>query len=97
MSNREKIRELPFEDLQARPEIITDLLSTTDTDEVAVLLRRSGNTVRFAATKTYTKEATRLLADARAEYLEKKRQGYSREDAIADFERFQVGLANRTE
>jgi hypothetical protein len=40
---------------------------------MSVLLRRSGETVRFAATKTYTKEAVQLLAEARAEYAEKKR------------------------
>ncbi len=90
----EEIRELPLQDLKAHPEIITDLLSQGD--EMSILLRRSGDTVRFAATRTYTKEAVELLAEARAEYAEKKRQGYSHEDAVADFEKFQTELAKRT-
>lgn len=91
----EKIQDVALRDLKAHPEIITDLLSGGD--EVSVLLRRSGDRVRVAATRTYTKEAVQLLAEARAEYAEKKRQGYSREDAIADFEKFQAELAKRTE
>jgi hypothetical protein len=89
----ERIRDLLFEDLKAHPEIVTDLLS--EKDEVSVLLRRSGDRVRFAATRTYPKEAVELLAEARSEYAEKKRSGYSREDAVADFESFQAELAKR--
>jgi hypothetical protein len=89
----EEIQELPLQDLKAHPEIITDLLSKAD--EVSILLRKSGDTVRFAATRAYSDEAVQLLAEARQEHAEKKRRGYSREEAVADFEKFQEELAKR--
>ena len=95
MSHRsETVRDLSLQDLRAHPEIVTDLLSQSD--EMSILLRRSGNTVRLAATRAYSKEAVRVVAKARAEYAKKKADGYSREDAIADFESFQDGLAHHT-
>ena len=95
MGNRpEKIKDLLLQELRAHPEIITDLLSKSD--EMSVLLRRSGDKVRFAATRTYSREAVGLLAEARAEHAEKKSRGYSREDALADFERFQAELVRRS-
>ncbi len=95
MSRRsEKLRDLPLEDLKMHPEIITDLFSGDE--DVSVLLQKRGDTIRFAASRTYSKEATSILEEARAEYEEKKRQGYSREDAIVDFEALQRELAIRT-
>ncbi len=43
--------------------------------------------------KTYSKKAVRIAAEARAEFAEMKRQGYSREDALGDLEAFQNELS----
>ncbi len=96
MSQRsEKLQDLPLEDLKTHPEIITDLFSGDE--DVSVLLQKRGDTIRFAASRTYSKEATRILEEARVEYEEKKRKGYSRNDAIEDFEALQRELAERAD
>jgi len=89
----EKFRDLPIEDLKAHPEIITDLFSGDE--DVSVFLQKRGATIRYAASRRYSKEATRILDEARVEYAEKKRQGYTRADAIEDFEALQRELAKR--
>ncbi len=90
----DKLQDLSLAHLKAHPEIITDLL---DSDEdVSVLLQKHGDRVRFGATRTYSKEAIRIVGEARAEHAERKRQGYGRSDALADFESFQRELAGRT-
>ena len=87
----ERLRDLPLEDLKAHPEIITDLLSGED--DVSVVLEKHGQTVRFAAMRTYGRRAVRILEEARAEHRQLKKRGYSREDAFADFEAVQKELS----
>ncbi len=91
----ENLRDVSLEDLKAHPEMVMDLLSGDE--DVSVVLQKRGETVRMGAMKTYSKEAVRIAAEARAEYSEMKRRGYNREDALADLEVFQVELSKRTE
>lgn len=80
----EKLRDVSLEDVKAHPEMITDLLSGDD--DVSVVLEKHGNTVRFAAMRTYDKDSIRILEQARAKYAARKAQGYSRDEAFADLE-----------
>ena len=80
----EKLRDLPLEDVKAHPEIITDLLSGDE--DVSVVLEKHGDTVRFAAMRTYDRDSVRILEEARADYRRRKARGYSREEAFADLE-----------
>ncbi len=80
----EKLRDLPLEDIKAHPEIITDLLAGDD--NVSVVLEKHGDTVRFAAMRSYDGDSVRLLEEARVESGRRKALGYSREDAFADLE-----------
>jgi len=89
----EKLRSIPLEHVKAHPEIITDLLSTED--NLSVVLEKHGNTVRLAAMRVYDKDATRILQEARREYLQKKEKGYSREQAFADLEAVQEEIQGR--
>ena len=91
----EELRDVSLKDLKAHPEMVIDLLSGDE--DVSVVLQKSGDTVRLGAMKTYSKEATRIAAETRAEYAEMKRQGYSRDDAIVDLENFQRELSKSTE
>ena len=91
----ENLRDVPLEELKAHPEVVMDLLSGNE--DVSVILHKRGETVRLGAMKTYSQEAIRIAAEARAEYAEMKRQGYSREDALADLEVFQRELSKRAE
>ena len=91
----EHLRDISLEDLKAHPEMVMDLLSGDE--DVSVVLQKRGETVRMGAMKTYSREAVRIAAEARTEYAEMKRRGYSREDAVADLEVFQVELAKRAE
>ncbi len=90
-----ELRDVSLEDLRAHPEMVMDLLSGDE--DVSVVLQKRGDTVRLGAMKSYSKEAVRIAAEARSEYAEMKRQGYGREDAVADLEIFQRELAKRTE
>lgn len=83
----ENLRDVSLKDLKAHPEVIMDLLSGDE--DVSVVLHKRGETVRLGAMKTYSEEAVRIAAEARAEYAAMKRQGYSRRDALADLEVFQ--------
>ena len=89
----EKVRDVSLDDLKAHPEMVMDLLSGEE--DVSVVLHKRGETVRLGAMKTYSKEARRIAAEARAEYAELKRQGYGRKDALADLEVFQRELSKR--
>lgn len=80
----EKLRDLPLEDVKAHPEIITDLLSGDE--DVSVVLEKHGDTVRFAAMRTYDRDSVRILEEARADHRRRKARGYSREEAFADLE-----------
>jgi hypothetical protein len=92
---REILRDVPLEDLKAHPEMVVDLLSGDE--DVSVVLEKRGETVRLGALKSYSREAVRIAAEARAEFAEMKRQGYTREDAIADLEVFRRELSKRVE
>ncbi len=89
----EILRTLPFEDLKAHPEVITDMLSG-DRD-VSVVLDKRGDTVRFGAMRIYPKEVVRLVEEARTEHAELKEKGYGREDALGDFRAFRRELTKR--
>lgn len=80
----EKLRDLRLEDVKANPELITDLLSGDD--DVSVVLEKHGDTVRFAAMRTYDKDTVRILGQARREHRQRQAQGYSRDDAFKDLE-----------
>jgi hypothetical protein len=86
----EKLRDLPFEDIKAHPEIITDILSSDDS--VSVILERRGDTVRFAAMRSYDSDAHRILEKARENHRQRESLGYTRDDAFADLEAVQSEL-----
>ncbi len=87
----ENLRDVSLEHLRTHPEIVMDLLSGDE--DVSVVLQKQGESVRLGAMKTYSKKAVRIAAEARAEFAEMKRQGYSREDALGDLEAFQNELS----
>ena len=80
----EKLKDVPLAEVKAHPEIITDLLSGDD--DVSVVLEKHGDTVRFAAMRSYDRDSVRILAEARADYTRRKVQGYSREEAFTELE-----------
>ena len=90
----EKLKDVSLTDLRANPEIVMDLLSGDE--DVSVVLQKRGNSVRLGAMKVYSKDVLRIAAEARSEYAQKKRQGYGREDALADLEVFQREITKRT-
>jgi len=89
----EKLKALDITELRAHPEIITDLLAGDD--DVSVVLEKHGDVVRFATLRTYDKESIRLLEEARAEHRLAKRQGYGREQALADLEEVLAEIEER--
>jgi len=75
----EKLRDLPLEDGK---EAVMELLSGDD--DVSVIVEKHGSVLRFAVMASYDQETKGLLAEAREEYLQRQKLGYSREEAFAD-------------
>ena len=90
-----KTQTFSFADLEAHPEMITDIL--TRNESVPILLEKRGDTVSVGTVPRYSKETDRLLEEALAEYADMKRQGYSREDGFAELEAVQRALAEQTD
>ncbi len=85
-----ELRDVPVDEVRAHPEVITDLLFGEE--DVSVILEKHGDVVRFSAMRVHDKDATRILREAKAEYLAKKARGYTREEAVADLEAVQNEL-----
>jgi len=78
----EKFQNIVLEDLKVHPELITGMLFSED--DVSLILEKRGQTVRYAYLRRYDKDSRRILEEARTEYAEKKKQGYTREQAFQD-------------
>lgn len=79
----EEIQDLLLEDIKNNPELITGLLFKDQ--DMSVILEKRGGTVHFAYLRTFDKETTRVLEEAKNEYAQKKKEGYTREQAFKDF------------
>jgi hypothetical protein len=86
----EKLQDLTLEDGKVA---IMELLSSAD--DVSVVVEKHGNTVRFAALRSYDDDTRRILAEAREEHRRRKAEGYSREDAFADIAAVRSELEDR--
>ncbi len=91
----ETMQTLPFADLKAHPEMITDMLASHDS--VPIFLERRGDTVSVGAAPRYSRATDQLLEEALAEYADMKRQGYSREDGFAELEAVRQESAERAD
>jgi hypothetical protein len=76
-------QDISIEEMKKRPEIVVDWLLKDD--EVSVIFEKQGQKIRFAYLRKYDSETMRILEDAKKEYLQKKKKGYSREQAFQDF------------
>lgn len=75
--------EARIEDSQEQIQTVKSLLD--ENENLAVLIERQGDTVRFALMPTYDEETVRFVEEARREHARSKAAGSTREDAIADF------------
>lgn len=91
----ETIETLPFADLKAHPEMITDMLASHDS--VPIFLERRGDTVSVGAVPRFSRAADQILEEALAEYADMKRQGYTRDDGFAELEAVRREFAKRTD
>jgi hypothetical protein len=78
----ENFQNIVLEDIKKHPELITGMLF--DDHDISLILEKRGNTVRYAYLKTYDKDSRRILEEARSEYVRKKKEGYTREQAFDD-------------
>lgn len=83
----EQFQQIGFDDLKIHPEFLTEILSRDQ--DLSLILEKRGQTIRYAYLRTYDADSRRILDEAKAEYREKKAQGYSREEAFQDFENAQ--------
>ncbi len=79
----ENFRDIAFDDVMLRPELITRMFS--DDQDMSILLEKRGKRLRVAPLKIYDKKTTKILEDARREHMLRKRTEYTREQAFKDF------------
>lgn len=78
-----KYQDISIEEIKNRPELVIDWLLKDD--EVSVIFEKRGQRIRYAYLRKYDSETMRILDDAKREYLKKKKNGYSWEQAFQDF------------
>lgn len=83
----QQAQQVSIEAIKRDPELITRLLLRER--DVSLLFEKRGDQVRYAYLKTYNEESVRLLQEAKAEYEQRKQEGYTREQAFKEFEEAQ--------
>ena len=83
LQTSEKSQYILVEDIKRNPGLIAQLIRK-DTD-VSIILEKEGDIVRFAYLKTYSRDAVRILYEAKREYKELEEKGYTRKEAFEDF------------
>jgi len=80
-----KTTEFALGEIEQHPEIITDFFRKNK--RVCLILQKDeeSNTIHIGIRKVYSKQVTELLEGVYKKYTEKKKKGYSREQAIQDF------------
>jgi len=83
LHSSEKFQYLMVEDIQQNPLLIANLILKGK--DVSIIFENEGDRVRYAYLKTYSREAARILEEAKKEYNELEKKGYTREQAFEDF------------
>ncbi|MGE0086527.1 MAG: hypothetical protein AB7S75_19135 [Desulfococcaceae bacterium] len=83
LHSSEKFQYLMVEDIQQNPLLIANLILKGK--DVSIIFEKEGDRVRFAYLKTYSREAARILEEAKKEYNDLEKKGYTREQAFEDF------------
>ncbi|QTA82954.1 Uncharacterized protein dnl_53410 [Desulfonema limicola] len=83
LHSSEKFQYLMVEDIQQNPLLIANLILKGK--DVSIIFEKEGDRVRFTYLKTYSREAARILEEAKNEYKELEIKGYTREQAFEDF------------
>jgi len=78
----DELHDILLEDVKKNPELIAQLLFKDE--DVSLILEKHGDIVRFAYLRTYDKETTNILEEAKQEYKQKKKKGYNHEQAFND-------------
>ncbi len=79
------------EDIQRNPLLIANLILKGK--DVSIIFEKEGDRVRVAYLKTYSREAARILEEAKNEYKELEKNGYTREQAFEDFAEARNGIS----
>jgi hypothetical protein len=73
-------QDISIDEIKNHPEIVTDWLLKDD--DVSVIFEKRGQRIRFAYLRKYDSETMRILEEAKKEYIQKKQEGYNREQAF---------------
>ena len=84
---RQQSQQVSIEAIKKNPELIVQLL--LQDQDVSLLFEKRGNQVRYAYLKTYDEESVRILQEAKTEYEQLNKTGYTREQALKEFEEAQ--------
>lgn len=82
LQHSEQFRNIDLDEIRERPELIIEMLFNEN--DVSMILEKRGNSVRYACLRTYDNECGRILDEAEKGYLQKKKDGYSKDQAFVD-------------
>lgn len=80
----EQSQYVSIEAIKKNPELITRLFFQDQ--DVSLIFEKRGDQVRYAYLKTHDEESIRILQEAKAEYEQFSKEGYTREQAFKEFE-----------
>jgi hypothetical protein len=89
------VQKLSFDDFKNHLEQIANVLAQSN--DIALMLKREGNQVFVYYHKPYSEEVNSILDEAKRVHQRKKSEGYSREQAFADFMQAQVAMGKYLE
>jgi hypothetical protein len=85
------LQKFSFDYFKSHLELIVNAL--TQGKEVSLMLKREGDQVFLYSHKKYEAQANDILDEARQAHQRKKSEGYSREQAFADFMQAQMEMS----
>ena len=84
------LREISVAEVQKHPELLAGFFR--DGSDVTVILKQEGDKIRIYS-KSYSDEVNQVLEEAEADYQQKKKEGYTREQAFEDLTKAQENIA----
>jgi hypothetical protein len=85
------LQKLPFDDFKSHLELIAKALE--ESNDISLMLRREGEHVLVYSHKRHREQVNGILQEAKREHQRKKSEGYSREQAFADFMQAQTEMS----
>lgn len=85
------LQKVPFDDFKSHLELIANALAQSN--DISLMLRREGDQVFVYSHQRSGAQVNEILEEAKRLHQRKKREGYNREQASADFMQAQMEMS----